>query len=218
MKERNQRQSSITATLGFLGRHRTGFLEGLVAAIIMIVLASGIYTVNMEEQAMVTRFGKVIKPEVGPGVRYRFPVMDQAYVHPSIVHYQVSSHEGGKITFTVLSAGSRLIEVDLALRYRIDDPKGYLFASNDPRTVMTALVSEELANRIGDNPIEPMLNFNQDIIAGQLFDAVTRYLESEDIGVEIVTLEIVDVRAMEPTLYAFRDAGSATDGRAGSVG
>lgn len=220
MNERNQGQSSISAALGFLRRHRTGFLEGLVAAIIMIVLASGIYTVNMEERAMVTRFGKVIKPEVGPGVRYRFPVMDQAYVHPSntIVHYQVSSHKGGRITFTVLSAGSRLIEVDVALRYRIDDPKSYLFASNDPRTVMTALVSEELATMIGDNPIEPILNFNRDVIQRQLLDAVTRYLESEAIGVEIVTLEIVNVRAIEPALYALRGANGAITDRARSVG
>ncbi len=195
-------------------------LEGLVAAIIMVVLASGIYTVNMEEQALVTRFGKVIKPEVGPGVRYRFPVMDRAYVHPSnrIVHYQLASGEGGKITFTMLSAGTSLLEVDVALQYRIDNTKSYLFASNDPRTVVTALVSEQLATTIGNNPIEPILNSNRDILARQLFDAVTRYLESEDIGVEIVTLEIVDVRTMDRTLYAFRDVDGATTDRAGSVG
>ena len=186
----------------------------------MIVLASGIYTVNMEERAMVTRFGKVIKPEVGPGVRYRFPVIDRAYVHPSnrIIHYHVSSSEGGKVTFTMLSAGSNLLEVDVALRYRIDNTKTYLFASNDPRTVVTALVSEEFANMIGNNPIEPILNSSRDIIQRQLFNAVTRYLESEDIGVEIVTLEIVDVRTIERTLYAFQDADGATSDRAGSVG
>ena len=186
----------------------------------MIVLASGIYTVNMEERAMVTRFGKVIKPEVGPGVRYRFPVIDRAYVHPSnrIIHYHVSSSEGGKVTFTMLSAGSNLLEVDVAVRYRIDNTKSYLFASSDPRTVVTALVSEELANMIGNNPIEPILNSSRDIIQRQLFNAVTRYLESEDIGVEIVTLEIVDVRTIERTLYAFQDADGATSDRAGSVG
>jgi len=84
--------------------------------------------------------------------------------------------------------------------------------------VVTALVSEELANMIGNNPIEPILNSSRDIIQRQLFNAVTRYLESEDIGVEIVTLEIVDVRTTERTLYAFQDADGATSDRAGSVG
>ena len=198
----------------FLARHRIRFLEGFVAGIVVIVLASGIYTVNQEEQAVVTRFGKVVKPEVGPGVRYRMPVIDRAYVHPTnrIVRYEVSGSKGGNINVTIRSAGLSPLEVDLALHFKVDNLKNYLFASTDPRRLVTVLVQEELASLIGRNAIDPMLGSNMDIIQRHLFDTVTSRLESDDIGIELVTIEILDVRAMEETLYVFWESAGRRSG------
>lgn len=202
---------AIYASFDFFGRHRRRFLEGFVAVIVVMVLASGLYVVKKEEQAVVTRFGKVIDPEVGPGVHYCIPIIDRAHILPvkRIVRYEVASSHGGKINFTILSGDTNLLEVDLALQYRIDNLKNYLFASVDPRTLVTMLVREELVNIIGQNFIDLILTSNRNIIQRHLFDTVTSRLESEDIGVELVTLEIVDVRPIEETLYAFRDVNDA---------
>ena len=219
MSERIRRRP-IRVAFDFFGRHRSRFLEGFVAGIVVIVLASGIYTVNQEEQAVVTRFGKVVKPEVGPGVRYRMPVIDRAYVHPDnrIVRYEVSGDEGGNINVTIRSAGFSPLEVDLALRFKVDNLKNYLFASTDPRRVVTVLVQEELAYLIGRKVMDPMLGSSRDIIQRHLFDTVTSHLESDDIGIELVTLEVLDVRAVEETLYVFRDAEDPVANRASRIG
>ena len=202
---------AIYAAFDFFGRHRSRFLEGFVGIVVLAVLASGFYIVKKEEQAVVTRLGKVIHAEIGPGVHYCIPVIDRAYVRPikRIVRYQVSSNEGGKTSFTILSGDTNLLEVDLALQYRIDNLKNHLFASTDPRTLVTMLVREELVNIIGQNFIDLILTSNRNIIQRHLFDTVTSHLETEDIGVKIVTLEIVDVRPIEETLYAFRDVNDA---------
>ena len=184
-----------------------------MAGIVAIMLASGIYTVNQEEQAVVTRFGKVVNPEVGPGVRYRMPVIDRAYVHPTnhIVRYRVSGQGDGTINFTIRAAGIDTFEVDMALQYRVDNPKTYLYASNDPRKLVTTLVRAELANLMGPRVMHPMLSSNWDMIQRHLFETVTGHLESEDIGIELVILEVLDVRSVEQTQYVFRhgDAKSA---------
>lgn len=202
---------AIYASFDFIGRHRRRFLEGIVAAIVVMVLASGLYVVKKEEQAVVTRFGKVINPEVGPGVHYCIPIIDRAHIRPvkRIIRDQISSNEGGKINFTILSGDTNLLEVDLALQYRIDNLKNYLFASVDPRTLVTVLVREELVNIIGQNFIDLIFTSNRNIIQRHLFDTVTGHLESEDVGIELVTLEIVDVRPIEETLKAFRDVNDA---------
>jgi regulator of protease activity HflC (stomatin/prohibitin superfamily) len=220
MNERIRRHP-IRAACDFLGRHRSRFLEGFVAGIIVIVLASGIYTVKQEEAAVVTRFGKVVKPDVGPGVRYRMPVIDRAYVHPTnrIVRYEVSGDQGGNINLTIRSAGFSPLEVDLALQLKVDNLKNYLFASTDPRRLVTVLVQEELAGLIGRNVMaHPLLGSSRGIIQRHLFDTVTSHLESHDIGIELLTLEILDVRAVEETLYVFRDIEDPVADRARGIG
>ncbi len=222
MSEQNDEQTSsasgpppstraIYASFDFVGRHRRRLIEGFVAVIVLIVLASGVYVVKKEEQAVVTRFGKVIKPEVGPGVHYCVPIIDRAHVSPvkRIVRYQVSSNDGGQVNFTILSGDTNLLEIDLALQYRIDNLRNFLFASTAPRTIVTMLAREELVNIIGQNFIDLILTSNRNIIQRHLFDAVTRHLESRDIGVELVALEIVDVRPIAETLDAFRDVNDA---------
>ena len=204
----------------FFGRHRSRFLEGFVAGVVVIVLASGIYTVKQEELAVVTRFGKVVKPQVGPGVRYRMPVIDRAYVHPTnrIVRYQVSDNEHGTVNVTIRSAGFSPFEVDLALQFNVDNVKNYLFSSMNPRRLVTVLVQEELADVMGRSVMDPMLGSSRDIIQRHLFDTVTSHLESSDIGIELVSLEILDVRAVEDTLYVLRDAEDPITHRARGIG
>ena len=214
------RKRPIRAAVDFLGRHRSRFLEGFVAGIVVIVLASGIYTVKQEEAAVVTRFGKVVKPDVGPGVRYRMPVIDRAYVHPAnhIVRYEISDDRGGNINVTIRSAGFSPLEVDLALQFKVDNLKNYLFASTDPRRLVTVLVQEELAGLIGRNVLVPLLGSSRGIIQRHLFDTVTSHLDSHDVGIELLTLEILDVRAVDETLYVFRGIEDPVTHRARGIG
>lgn len=222
MSERNdERTHSLHGWTRYaaFGRHRGRFFEGLIALLVAVVLASGTYTVKNEELAMVTRFGKVIKPEVGPGVRYRFPVIDQAYVHPTnhVLGYHVSHDDGGTVSFTIPAAGTSVLEVDLALEYRIDNLKDYLYAPMDPRELVAMLVREELARVTRHDFIEPAPTGNRNAVQRYLFDTVTSQLESEDMGIELVSLEIVDVREVKQNLYVSRDLngiGFAARGRA----
>ncbi len=210
MSERNEERTLSLhgwAKYAAFGRHRGRFFEGLIALLVAVVLASGTYTVQHEELAMVTRFGKVIKPEVGPGVRYRFPVIDQAYVHPTnrVPSHHVSNNEGGMLSFTIPSAGSSMFEVDLALEYRIDNLRDYLFASTDPRELVAMLAREELARVTSHDFIDPVSTENRNIIQRYLFDAITSHLESEGVGIELVSLDIVGVREAPQTLLASRN-------------
>ena len=221
MNERNEeRTRSLHGWTKYaaFGRHRGRFFEGLIALLVAVVLASGTYTVENEELAMVTRFGKVIKPEVGPGVRYHFPVIDQAYVHPTnhVLGYHVSNGEGGMLSFTIPSAGTSALEVDLALEYRIDNLQDYLFAPTDPRELVAMLVREGLARVTSHDFIEPVSTENRDTIQRYLYDAVTSQLKSEGVGIELVSLEIVDVREVKQTLYASRDLNDISDRPAGT--
>ena len=64
---------------------------------------------------------------------------------------------------------------------------------------------------MGQSVMHPMLSSDWDMIQRHLFDTVARHVESKDIGIELVILEVLDVRSVEQTQYVFRhgDAKSA---------
>ena len=201
----------IYALFDVFPKSRRWIFAGIVVALFAGVLAKGLYIVKKEEQGVLTRFGKVVDAEVGPGVHYRIPIIEKAHIRKvlRIIRYQVSSNEGGKVNFTILSGDTNLFEVDVAIQYKIDHLRNYLFAASDPVAVVTMLVRQEMVNILGQNFIDLIFTSNRNIIQDYLFNEVTDSLETIDIGIELVSLDIVELRPIEETVDAFRDVSDA---------
>ncbi|MCE2493848.1 MAG: hypothetical protein J4F40_14820 [Alphaproteobacteria bacterium] len=135
----------IYAVFDYVRDHKTVLLAALAAVVVVAVLADGVYIVKKEEQAVLTRFGKVVDPEVPPGIHYAFPVVEQAHVRKvmRITRRNVATRdETGKVSFSILSGDANLFEANVALQYKIGNLKNYLFATVDPETVLTLIVRD----------------------------------------------------------------------------
>ena len=201
----------IYALFDVFPKCRRWIIAGIVVALFGGVLVKGLYIVKKEEQGVLTRFGKVVDAEVGPGVHYRIPIIEKAHIRQvlRIFRHKISSNEGGKINFTILSGDTNLFEVDVAIQYKIDHLRNYLFASSDPIALVTMLVRQEMVNSFGQNFIDMVFTTNRNIIQDRLFDQITEDLETIDIGMEVVSLDIIDLRPIEETIAAFRDVSDA---------
>ena len=201
----------IYAVFDFLQEHQRGILRTAAIALVAGVLLSGLHIVKKEEQGVRTRFGRVVDANVGPGVHYHVPVIEKVYIHKvkRITRHQISSKEGDTVNFTILSGDVNLLEVDVILQYRIDNLMNYLFVTSDPLAMVTMYAREELVNFLGQNFIDLIFTSNRNIIQSDLFDSITERLEGRDIGIELVSLDIVDVRPIEETRAAFRDVSDA---------
>lgn len=201
----------IYAVFDFLQEHHRRIIAGTVAAVVIGFLASGLYIVKKEEQGVRTRFGKVVHASIGPGVHYCIPIIEKTYVHKvkRITRHQVASKEGDTVNFTILSGDVNLLEVDVTLQYKIDNLRNYLFVTSDPLAMLTVYTREELVNILGQNFIDLILTSNRNIIQNKLLERLTERLAARDIGLELVSLDIVDVRPIEETIAAFRDVSDA---------
>ena len=209
----------IYAVFDYYSKHRRRIVVWTAVAAVVCILASGLYIVKKEELGVVLRFGRVVNANVRPGIRYCIPIIDQVHIRKvkRVTRYQVSSREGSKVNFTILSGDVNLLEVDVALQYRIDNLGNFLFVSSDPITMLTVYTREELIDVLGENFIDLILTSNRNIIQSRLFDRITAWLENRDIGIELVSLDIVDVRPIEETIAAFRDVSDAFAERAKAV-
>ena len=202
----------IYATFDYVGEHKARIAAWVAAVAVLAVLASGIYVVKKEEQAVLTRFGKVVDAEVRPGIHYAFPIIEQAHVRKvmRIARRNVATRDdGGNVSFSILSGDTNLFEVDVALQYRIGNLRNYLYATVDPETVLALVVRERLIDIMGRTFIDLIFTNNRDVIQARLFDDAVGYLEANDIGIELLALNIVDLRPIDETVAAFRDVSDA---------
>ena len=209
----------IYAVFDFLQKHQRGILTAAAVVVVAGVLLSGLHIVKKEEQGVLTRFGRVVNANVGPGVHYHVPFIEKVYIRKvkRITRHQVASMEGSTVNFTILSGDVNLLEIDVALQYKIDNLKNFLFVTSDPLAMVTMYAREELINILGQNFIDLILTSNRNIIQSDLLDSITERLEGRDIGVELVSLDIVDVRPIEETRPAFRDVSDAFTERVKAV-
>ena len=210
---------AIHAAFDFAGRNGGKLALGLVGAVLAVFLASGFYVVKKEELGVRTRFGRVIDDNVEPGWHYCIPVIEKTHVRKvlRIEAYQVASSDAGTVNFTILSGDTNLLEIAVAVQYRIDHLRNFLFAADDPIQVLSMLIREELVQIIGQNFIDLILTLNRNIIQQHMEQAIGEDLERHDIGLELVALNIVDVRPVEETRAAFRDVSDAIADKAQAV-
>ena len=201
----------IYAAFDSFERNRRRIVTGIAAVAVLFGLGSGFYIVKKEEQGVLTRFGKVVDAEVGPGWHYRVPLVEQVHIRKvkRILGHRIASKQGSTVNFTLLSGDTNLLEVDVALQYRIDNLRSYLFASSDPLRLLSMLVRQELVHTIGEHFIDLIFTSNRELIQRHLFSGVTDVLEARDVGIELVALNIIDVRPIEETVFAFRDVNDA---------
>ena len=202
----------IHAVFDYMRDRRTVLLVAVAAVVVLAFLADGVYVVKKEEQAVLTRFGKVVDPKILPGIHYAFPYVERAHVRKvtRITRRDVATRDGtGKVSFSILSGDVNLFEADVALQYRIGNLKNFLYATADPEAVLTLLVRERLIEIMGKHFIDLIFTTNREIIQTLLFEDTSAYLKDNDIGIELLALNIVDVRPIKETVAAFRDVSDA---------
>ena len=88
----------------------------VLAAIILIVVYSALFTVNQNQQAIVLRFGEPIRIITSPGLQYKIPVMDSVvYIDKRILDLENPAQE-------VIASDQKRLVVDAFARYKVSDP------------------------------------------------------------------------------------------------
>ncbi len=203
----------IHAVFDYAGKHKTRILALGVALALLMLVASGFYIVKKEERGVRVRFGKVVTAEVEPGLHYRIPLIERVHVRKVMrIERQLIASQGGasgSAAFTILSGDTNLLEIDLVVQYRIENLRDYLYASSDPHRLLAMVARERLVDIVGRNFVDLIFTQNRDYIQRHLTEGTAFHLEQYGIGVEIVSLNIVDVRPIAETVAAFRDVNDA---------
>ena len=155
-----------------------------VAAALVLLLGS-IYTVGEGQSAIVLNLGKVVRSDVGPGLHFKWPLIESAKIFDR--RLQVLDAEPERS----MTIDKQDISVDFFAIGRIDDLRTYYRATGgDEATAILRLapiIKSALRNEINSRTL-------QQVVSGDRTAVVGRQLEAINQGAQTLGVKIVDIR------------------------
>ena len=201
---------------------RTVWIIVILIALI-ILLATGLYTVNPEEVGVIQRFGKY-HSTTQPGLHFKFPFGIDKLTKVKTKH--VYKEEFG---FRTLQAGVRtqyssksydneaimltgdlnIADVEWIVQYRIQDPVKYLFKVRNVEETLRDVSESVIREVVGDRSVDEVIVLNRKEIADQSQLMLQEQLDIYNTGLEIVTINLQNVNPPKPVQPAFNNVNSA---------
>lgn len=179
----------------------------VLAVVLLLVVLTGVgscfYTVDDQQQAVVTTFGKVTEV-TDAGVHFKLPFGIQQVYKVDVNVYQtieLGYRTNGSSSYgydlytnesTMITGDYNIVNVEFFVEYKISDPERYLFSSNNPEQILRNLIQSQIRNVVGSSAVDAVLTDGKENIQMQVRDLVSQILEKYDIGLTLVDVKIQD--------------------------
>ena len=189
--------------------------------IAFLVMAS-VYTVDANENAVVSRFGKYNSTE-GPGLHFKIPLIDS--VQKVKVDYQYKQEfgfrtlrSGVKSQFStrgyegeswMLTGDLKIAEVKWVVQYKIKDAKNYLFNVKNVENTIFDVSEAAVRMMIGDRSFIEVLQSEREAVAIQARKYMQDLLDNYHCGISIQLVQLQGVVPPEPVSDSFNEVNRA---------
>jgi len=173
--------------------------------ILTLWLFSGFFQVRAAERGVIQRFGKVILPVRSEGWGWRLP-----WPIDTVTKVNVANVNSSDFKSKVLTADVTLVEVRFAVQFRYADPIKKLFAVTDPESTLREVSESAIRQVVGQSVLD-------DVLVGKTRPNITRRtkeliqatLDRYDTGIQVSTVNLVDVQVPDPVIPSQRDMNKA---------
>ncbi len=162
----------------------TALVVGVVAA---IVLWNSFYIVSQTERAVLLRFGRIVEPDVKPGLHMKIP-----YVN-SVRKFDARLLTLDTTTSRFLTLEKKALMVDSYAKWRVDDAERFYTATSG----MKQIADERLARRLeaalrdqfGKRTLHESVSGQRDELMAQVTTSLNRAAQQE-LGIEVVDVRV----------------------------
>ncbi len=181
-------------------------LIGLVLAIAFVVwLASGFYIIQPGERGVVLQFGKYLSTQ-GEGPHWHVPRPIQ-----SIEKVNVDGVRNVTDRQIMLTQDENIVDLELAVQYRVSDAEAYLFRTRDPDMTLAHALKSALREVVGKSSMDFILTAGREEVAERTKILLQDTLDSYSTGLIITEVNIKDAQPPDPVQGAFADAIKARE-------
>lgn len=218
-------QSKFSGLLGGGGAPGLrGSSRGIVALAVLIVALwalSGIYIVDPAERGVVLRFGKFAYTTLpGPHWHVPFPiesveVVDVADIRNVAVGYRPGAPNQPPLSVPhealMLTQDLNIIDIRLAVQYRVKSASAYLFNVRDPDTALRQVTESAVREVIGKSKMDFVLTEGRSEVAARTAQLLQEIMDRYNTGLEVTRVNLLETKAPEEVQEAFHDVNKASE-------
>jgi len=215
-----------------------GIIIGVtITCLIIAYLLTGLFIVRPGEEAIVQRFGRIIKQSIMPGIHYRFPFpFEQSIISNT---KQINRVEIGFRTREIfedepeaylwetrhikgryekrydealmLTGDQNIVDVWLVVQYRIRDMVDYLFRVDAPKILMKGASEAAVRYLVAKEDIDLLLTEKRHWIEEEIEKTLQGFLDRYGFGIEVTRVAIIVIQPPIEVVPAFRSVASASE-------
>lgn len=192
------------------GKGGSGSSMGIVGLVIAVVIllwgASGIYQVNEQERGVVLRLG-MFHEVVGPGLQWNPPLIDDVIIE------NVTNLRPHRTSGRMLTKDLNLVEVSISVQYRISDIQNFVLKVDNPERSLREATDSSLRQVIGATDMDAVLTDGRAAIATEARVRLQELMEVYATGIEVTKVAIEQSEAPADVRDAFNDVSRALEDR-----
>jgi membrane protease subunit HflK len=196
-------QKRVESLFGGGGGRSGTFFVVLAAVALSIWMLTGFYTVELGSQGVVQRFGRYVAT-VPNGWGWRLPWPIETVTEVDTAGVKPTSYKSN-----VLTAEPNMVEIEVAVQYRIKNAQDYLFNVRDPEETLSQVSESVIREVVGRDNQQAILESKRLEIVQATRDIMQRTLDAYGAGLEVVEVRITGAQVPEAVQQSQRDSVKA---------
>lgn len=181
----------------------------LIAVGVISLLATTVYQVDQQEEALVLRFGEYNRT-TAPGLNFKMPSPFETIEKRPTRVVQKDTIGGNDNNSLMLTGDDNIIDIDFTVLWRINDLKDYVFEVDEPRVALRAVAESAMREVVGKSELEKVITTDRLGTTIAVRDLMQNTLNDYKAGIEVVEVQLQKADAPEGRVVAaFREVVDA---------
>lgn len=168
----------------------------IVAVFILILIFSSFYTINENQNAVVTTFGQPsVVSDSGMHLKLPFGIQEVDKVDMSVRGMAIGYDSKGNSIENeslMITKDFNFVSIDFYLEWQVTDAQAYLYAAEDPELMVKTLAMSFIRDTVGSYSVDEVLTTGKAQIQTEIKEKLMERLASENIGVTVRSVAIQD--------------------------
>ena len=183
-----------------------GPMVALIGLLLLALLSyEMVYRIEPAERGIVMRFGKYVT-SLQPGPHIRFPRPIEQVVKVNVARIQTITSES-----SMLTGDENIVDVEVAVQYRIKDATNYLFKIADPDVSVKRVTESAIRDIIGQSTLTFVITEGRAQIATDAQRLIQDILDNYESGIDVTSVNMQPAKPPEAVKAAFDDAIKARE-------
>ena len=183
----------------------------LLGVFLLVTILLSIYTINEDEDAVITTFGTPSIVE-DSGLHFKMPFIQKLDKVDMSVRGMAIGYDANGTSIEneslMITKDFNFVNVDFYIEYQVTDAVAYLYAAEDPVMVLKTLAMSYIRDTVGSYNVDEVLTTGKGQIQSEIKEKLPARMEQEGLG---ITVRGVSIQDSEPPTTEVSNAFKAVE-------